>query len=169
MKTKLLFLCSLSVLLFNALAAEPPALEKPNPGHFLAGEWNLDLYGTGTIANESRSADDLSFGGGLGANYWITRGLGFGLVGEADGFQHSVFDRSLGRVLVRAPLWDRIAPYGYAEGGYDFERQNAIAGAGGGLEFRLTKGWGLFGEAGLGITGEGQGSMKGKVGVRLIW
>jgi hypothetical protein len=145
----------------------------PAPSHFLAGEWNLDLYGTARLANESRSKDDLVFGGGLGANYWITRGFGFGVRGETDnlvgGFEHSVFDRALGRVLVRAPLWDRIAPYGYVEGGYQFERNRWVAGTGGGLDFRLAKGWGLFGEAGLQVDPEGHGSMRANTGVRLCW
>ena len=148
-------------------------LHAAEPTHFLAGEWNLDLYSVGTLANESRSKDDLVFGGGIGANYWITRGFGLGVVGETDnlfsGFEHSVFDRALGRVLVRAPLWDRIAPYGYAEGGYQFERNRWVAGTGGGLDFRLAKGWGLFGEAGLQVDPDGHGSMKGKLGVRLCF
>ena len=141
--------------------------------HFNAKEWNLDLYAVGQIRNDSRDAHDTVLGGGLGMNYWITRGFGLGLSGETDnlpkGFEHSVFDRALGRVLVRAPLWDRIAPYGYCEGGYAFERNRWIAGAGGGLDFRLVKNWALFGEAGLQVTGEGEGGMKGKAGVRLCF
>lgn len=162
-----------SIALVARTSAAEPEVVKLSAEHFLAGEWNLDLYGTGTLANESRSKDDLVFGGGLGLNYWITRGFGLGLKGETDnlvhGFEHSVFDRAIGRASVRAPLWDRVAPYGYCEGGYDFERNNCIAGAGGGLDFRLAKGWALFGEAGLQVTGEGKGSMKGELGVRLCW
>lgn len=167
------------LLAFAFLAGQCQAADKGadviklSPEHFLAGEWNLDLYGTGALANESRSKDDLVFGGGLGASYWITRGFGLGAKVETDnlvgGFEHSVFDRALGRVQVRAPLWDRVAPYGFVEGGYQFERNEWIAGTGGGLDFRLAKGWALFGEAGLQVTPEGHGSMKGVAGVRLLW
>lgn len=170
MKLILAITAALALAYIKTHAAEAAA---PAPQHFLAGEWNLDLYGTGTLANESRSKDDLVFGGGLGLNYWITRGFGFGLKGETDnlwgGFEHSFFDRALGRVLVRAPLWDRIAPYGYVEGGYAFERNGWVAGTGGGLDFRLAKGWALFGEAGLQVDPDGHGAMKGEFGVRLCW
>ncbi len=169
MKLILAITAALALAYLKTHAAEAP----PAPTHFLAGEWNLDLYGTGTLANESRSKDDLVFGGGLGLNYWITRGLGFGIKGESDnlpqGFEHSVFDRALGRVLVRAPLWDRVAPYGYVEGGYQFERNGWVAGTGGGLDFRLAKGWALFGEAGLQVDPDGHGAMKGNLGVRVCW
>ena len=170
---RLLNRLALCIALTFATLAALPLCAADEPQVFLAGEWNLDLYGTGNLANESRSKDDVVFGGGVGLNYWITRGFGLGLKGETDnlvgGFEHSVFDRALGRVLVRAPLWDRIAPYGYAEGGYAFERNRFIAGTGAGLDFRLAKGWALFGEAGLQVTAKGAGSMKGEAGVRLCW
>lgn len=152
-----------------AEAGTPNTDLKVEPKHFLAGEWNLDLYGTASIANESRSTTDLHLGGGAGVSYWVTRGFGFGLRGDAEGWQHSVFDRGVGRVMVRAPLWDRVAPYGYAEGGYHFERERWLAGCGGGLELRLAKGWGLFAEAGLETTTRGEAAGRGSAGVRLTW
>lgn len=138
---------------------------------FPAGEFNLELGGTATIRNESRSKDDLNFGGSIGANYWFTRGLGLGIRAEAEDTAHSVVDRTLARASVRAPLWNTVAPYGYIEGGFDWEVDRWLAGAGGGLEWRpgpVLKGrLGLFAEAGLQVTTKGEGSMRGAVGIRL--
>lgn len=134
---------------------------------FRSGEFNLDLYGVGTIGNEKRTPEDVNLGGGIGATYWITRGFGLGVRGESEDTHHSVVDRGILRLSVRAPIWDRVAPYGYLDGAFDFERDGWHAGAGGGLDFRLVKGWGLFGEAGLQVDTKGEGQMRGAAGVRL--
>lgn len=138
---------------------------------FKAGEFNLELGGTATLRNESRNKDDLNFGAALGANYWFTRGFGFGLRGESEDTHHSFVDRAIARFSVRAPLWDTVAPYGYLEGGFDFEVDRWLAGAGGGLEWRpgpITKGRvGFFAEAGLQVDPRGAGSMRGAAGIRF--
>ena len=161
----------LTLTMAVAMVASAADNTDPKPMQFLAGEFNLDLYGTANIRNESRSKDDLHFGAGLGANYWITRGLGIGLRGESEDTHHSFVDRALARVSVRAPLWDTVAPYGYGEGGYDTERHNGVFGAGGGLEWRpgpvLNGRLGLYVEAGLQVDHHGNGSMRGAAGIRL--
>lgn len=138
---------------------------------FKAGEFNLELGGTAAIRNESRSKDDLNFGGAIGANYWLTRGFGFGLRAESEDTAHSLVDRAILRLAVRAPLWNTVAPYGFLEGGFDFEVDRWLAGAGGGLEWRpgpVLKGRvGLFAEAGLQVDPKGNGSMRGAAGIRL--
>lgn len=167
MKTLLAFL-SLSA----SLVAAPvePAKAPAVPERFFNGkEFSLDLYGTGSLSNSDRDADNIRFGAGIGANYFFTRGLGFGVRGETDNAGHSFVDRAKGRALFRAPLWDRIAPYGYVEGGYDFERDDWGAGAGGGLEWRFTRNFGVFGEAGLEVDTEGGGRMRGNAGLRLTF
>lgn len=164
MKPLLAFLVlALSTALHAAPAAIPEKL-------FNGKEFSLDLYGTASLSNADRDPDHVRFGAGVGANYFFTRGLGFGLRGETDNAGHDFVDRAKGRVLFRAPLWDRIAPYGFVEGGFDFERDDWSAGAGGGLEFRFTRNIGVFGEAGLEMdTEDGAGRMRGNAGLRITF
>lgn len=166
MKTTIrtILLAAVALLIINTVRADGETGKR-----FQSHEWNLDLYGTGQIANESRSKDDVALGGGVGLTYWVTRGLGFGLRGESTDLVHSAVDTGIGRVIVRAPLWDSVAPYGYASGGFDFERDQWSAGAGGGLDFRFFSGWSFFVEAGLDVTTRGEGSGKGAVGLRLLF
>lgn len=149
------------------------ALVVPNPavpdGFFNAKEFSLDLYGTGSLSNADRDSDNIRFGAGLGANYFFTRGLGIGLRGESDNTGHSFVDRVKARALFRAPLWDRLAPYGFVEGGFNFERDDWGAGAGGGLEYRFGPRLGVFAEAGLEVDTGGSGLMRGTAGLRLTF
>lgn len=143
------------------------ASEAPPEQLFRADELSISLYGTGAIGTADRVKEVVSVGTGLGADYYVTRGFGFGLRAEASDFTHSVVDRSSGRVLVRAPLWDRVAPYGYAEGGFDFERDHVFAGCGGGIEFRLNKNVGTFAELGLETTTRGEATGRAAAGIRF--
>lgn len=169
MKIALLSLV-LSVPLFAAPIADraplPVAVEEK---FFNAKEFSLDLYGTASQCNADRNPHNVIFGAGGAANYFVTRGLGFGVRAESDNAGHSFFDRVSGRILLRAPLWDRIAPYGYLDGGFDFENDIWGAGAGGGLEYRFTRHLGIFGEAGLGVDTEGAGRMRGTAGLRIVF
>lgn len=167
MKTILLTLMAAAI---TASAADN-IVPSPSAELFKAGEFNLELGGTATIRNEARSKDDVNIGGSIGANYWITRGFGLGIRGEAEDTAHSLFDRAIVRVSVRAPLWDTVAPYGYLDGGYGFEVNRWQAGAGGGLEWRphaVLKGRiGLYAEAGLNVDPKGNGWMRGGAGIRF--
>ena len=142
-------------------------VDEKAPGHFNAGDFDLSLYGKGSIDIRSRSKQDLDYGGGLGGTYWLTRGLGIGGLAELGDFNHSVIDHAAGRITVRAPLWDTVAPYGFADGGYDFERERWLVEAGGGGELRFAQGWGIFLEAGLGTSTRGEAYGVARAGVRL--
>ena len=138
---------------------------------FNAKEFSLSLYGTAAINAGARVKEAVSVGTGLGADYFITRGFGVGVRSELSGFTHSVVDRSSARLIARAPLWDTVAPYGYAEGGFDFERNRLFAGSGGGIEWRLKslikRDVCVFGEAGLETTTRGDATGRCAAGVRL--
>lgn len=161
---KTILIAAFALLTINLHAADIEFSKK-----FQSNEWNLDAYGTGQIANESRSKDDLSLGAGVGLTYWVTRGFGFGFRGESTDLVHSAVDTGIGRLSARAPLWDTVAPYGYVDGGFNFEHNQWQAGAGGGLDFRFFNGWSFFAEAGLDVTTRGAGSGKGAVGLRLLF
>jgi len=134
---------------------------------FRAEEFSLSLYGTGAIATEARAKEAISVGTGIGADYFLTRGFGIGARAELSDFSHSVIDRTSGRLTARAPLWDAVAPYGYVEGGFDFERDRIFAGAGGGVEWRINKHVGTFAELGLETTTRGEATGRAAAGIRL--
>ena len=155
-------------LSLNCLSAPVPApVAKVAESNYRAGEFNLDLYGFGTLKNEQRDKDDVKTGVGLGATYFITRGLGFGFRADSENAHHSFVDLLQARATFRAPLWDRVAPYGYVEGGYHFERDDWQAGSGGGLEYRFFRNVGVYAEAGLSVDMDGLGRMRGVAGLRL--
>lgn len=165
----------LAVLIISVSTALHAAAPKPEPlplvpgSFFAAKEFSLDLYGTGSLSNADRDADNIRFGAGVGVNYFFTRGLGIGLRAESDNTGHSFVDRVKARGIFRAPLWDRLAPYGFVEGGFDFERDDWGAGAGGGLEYKFGPRLGVFAEAGLEVDTGGSGLMRGTAGLRLTF
>lgn len=138
---------------------------------FRAGEFSLSLYGTAAINTGARVKEAVSVGTGIGGDYFITRGFGVGIRSELSGFTHSVVDRSSARLIARAPIWDAVAPYGYTEGGFDFERNRVVVGAGGGIEWRLKnlvhRDVAVFGEAGLETTTRGEAVGRCAAGVRI--
>ena len=134
---------------------------------FRAEEFSLSLYGTGAIATDARAKEAVSVGTGIGADYFFTKGFGIGARAELSDFSHSVIDRTSGRLIARAPLWDAVAPYGYVEGGFNFEQDRLFAGAGGGVEWRINKHVGTFAELGLETTTRGEATGRAAAGIRL--
>lgn len=134
---------------------------------FRAEEFSLSLYGTGAIATEAREKEAISVGTGIGADYFITKGFGIGARADLSDFSHSVIDRTSGRLTARAPLWDAVAPYGYVDGGFDFERDRWLAGTGGGIEARFNKRVGAFAELGLEVNTRGKATGRAAAGVRI--
>src|SRR5207247_1334735 len=90
------------------------------------------------------------FGGGLGVNYFFSRYFGIGVSGNLrDGDANGIWNVD-GSLIARYPLelgTVCIAPYILAGGG--FEADGSTVGtwhAGGGLEWRATPTFGIFGE-----------------------
>lgn len=142
-------------------AAPPPA--QPN---FRAG-LSLDTFAAATAKDLTGEVD---YGGGIGANYFFTRGFGAGGRIIAWDTTDRFVDEIDARLIARAPLWDRVAPYGYVEGTYNirhgrFSDGDWGAGAGGGLEVALSPHLALKGEAGLRVETSGRGSFVGTAGV----
>lgn len=151
---------AIAMLIAKKVHAEEPAA-------FNANEFSLSLYGTGAIATEARAKEAISVGTGIGADYFLTKGFGIGARAELSDFSHSVIDRTSGRLTARAPLWDAVAPYGYVEGGFNFEQDRLFAGAGGGVEWRINKHVGTFAELGLETTTRGAATGRAVWGIRL--
>lgn len=114
--------------------------------NFSAGEFSVDAFGTLVRPGLTGAP---RWGVGVGANYFITRGFGFGASGVGYNTVESFVDEVDARLIFRAPLWDRVAPYGFVFGVYSPENDCAGAGAGGGLEIKFTKMFGAFIETGV--------------------
>lgn len=166
----LLLLSSLCLSAADAPAPKPAPKEplfKVQEDYYHAGQFALDLYGTAAIKNEQRDPNNVRLGAGLGATYFVTRGLGIGLRAESENTGHSTVDLLMARGTLRVPISSTIAPYGFLQGGFRFERDDWEAGAGGGLEIKFHPNAGVFGEAGLQVDEKGNGRMIGAAGIRL--
>lgn len=131
---------------------------------FSAKQLELKAYGTARIADINGETD---FGIGWGTDYFITKNLGIGLYVEQDNTSEEWVDRNVGRLTFRAPLWDRVSPYGYAQGIRDWEEHDWGAGAGAGLELRLSKHFSVFGEGGPNIMIDGDDNIQFNAGLKL--
>lgn len=155
------------VILLAALISAGYSQAAVKESYFRSGEFNLDTYGTMSLKNEQRDDKDVRFGLGVGGTYFVTKNIGLGFRAESESAAHSLVDLALGRVTLRVPLSSSLAPYGFVQGGFLFERDEWQGGAGGGLEYRFNKYFSVFGEAALNVDLDGAGKMNSAVGVRL--
>lgn len=155
MKTITSALLALSVL--SLAAAEPPKPVAPvNPLVFRTGELQLDMNGTAT----GHTFDNVSYGGGVGVNYYPWRNLGFGADLQTEDTASAFIDRIGISSVLRFPIESlKLAPE--IRGGYQFDFEHGDThGKGGdiitrnghelyvgaGAEFRITKTWGIGAE-----------------------
>src|SRR5258706_6007447 len=106
--------------------------------YFPAHEPTLDIFGT--------VRDNWHLGVGVGANYFFTQWLGAGVETRVEEFDWP--NQINASVLARYPIekW-RLAPYIYGGGGRQFhDGSQWLAHIGGGLDYRLTRCAGLFGD-----------------------
>lgn len=131
-------------------------------------EWTVDLFGTYafTESTNEQILGDHAFGGGLAVNYFFTRNWGLGLEGQAlknqAGRGSDVTGSAALNLFYRAPIGDSPwAPYVYVGGGAifnandgnvkslvrgddDAEEALLTGHAGIGVEYRVTRNFGLF-------------------------
>jgi hypothetical protein len=108
---------------------------------FKANEVNLLVFG------DYVDRQDDEWGGGLGINYFFSRYIGLGASSHVENFSGSAIDNVAGEVYLRMPLGRvPVAPYGVGTGGYSFDYERWFYGGGGGLEWRLSKEVGIFGD-----------------------
>lgn len=127
--------------------------EVNNLGLYRAQEVSLDLFGTGSINEQTfnhLSGDRLQHNGQLGAgagvNYFFTRFIGLSGEAFAENTQHNFIDSASLNLVGRLPLGESgVAPYIFGGAGHQFDQvdQN-IANAGAGIEFRFHHNWGVF-------------------------
>jgi len=133
--------------------AQPAASETRSDRVFHAQELSVDLFGTISAGQETldnisgnRISQDGRLGAGAGANYFFTRHVGFGADAYTENTASSFVDNVSGNLIARLPL-DKVhlAPYIYGGAGRQFDPNITWFGqAGGGLDIRVTRSWGLF-------------------------
>jgi hypothetical protein len=136
-------LMALSVIM-GALAAQASVQAE---GVFQPGP-DVDLFGT--YASRDRFGSDVDKGGGgVGVDYFFTRYLGIGADTYVEEWKAPY--RVNGSAIIRLPLQGNmagLAPYGFGGGGREFKYVPQYSWhAGGGVEFKFNRQWGIFGDA----------------------
>lgn len=106
------------------------------------GEFILGLFAGGAIVDDTIQGYDDSFAGGVELLYAVTRNVVIGA--EYYAFSSEPAHAYNGVLQLRFPI-DCFAPYVFGTvGGLTDGNNNFALGGGGGLEYRVTKGIGLF-------------------------
>src|SRR5580692_5981892 len=110
--------------------------------------FGVDALGTHTIdhLSESRVRHDSRLGAGLGVNYFLLRYVGIGADAWSLNTAHNFVDNVSGSLILRLPFEPLgLAPYAFGGGGHQFDPSIAsFVHAGGGLEWRFARHFGVF-------------------------
>jgi hypothetical protein len=112
------------------------------------------------------------FGGGLGVNYFFTRNIGIGVSGSLrDGDFSGIWNVDVD-LIARFPIEGSvcIAPYILAGGG--IETNGTTVGTwnvGGGLEWRATPSFGIYGEGRYTWAAADEDSAQARLGLRFVF
>lgn len=110
-------------------------------------ELQLDVFASYT-ANQGGGYSD-GFGGGIAVNYFFHRMIGIGVDGNVyDGDVNGVWDTTA-RLIIRFPIEGSVCLAPYIFGGGGAQTNGELTGSlhlGGGLEWRATHTFGVFGE-----------------------
>lgn len=173
MKRILLSLAACLSLAASASAGHQVASSKeyknPVPPCFQDQELQLDVFGLYGWTTQGNHDD--GFGGGLGVNYFFTRNIGVGVDGSLRDADSALWTASVS-LIARFPIESDslcLAPYVLVGGGV--QTNGSIDGefhAGGGLEFRLPAGIGLFTEGRYFWAGHND-QVQARVGLRIVF
>ncbi len=166
---------------------------------YRAGEWQIDLFGAYafTDSDNRRLIGDDVFGGGLGINYFFTRNFGIGAEGSLFDTEGDVLGTANVNLVLRFPIGQSgLAPYIFGGGGFVFNADDLdsddfsdardrldddedarstddvifIGHAGGGLEYRFTPSFSVFGDARYTWTESDHGDFgQARAGVRFAF
>jgi hypothetical protein len=122
------------------------------PEKFTANEFSTDIFASFTAAQTKigelfeTDIGDGKWGGGLGANYFLTREIGIGIDANAPDNRGHFVDLISGSLIARLPFESTgLAPYVFGGGGRLTEPRWEWTGhAGLGLEFRINPVTGIF-------------------------
>jgi hypothetical protein len=150
----------------------------PEQDLFRAGEVQVDAFVAGAAGKYNNHNNAGALGGGLGLSYFITKyfGIGFdnslgGTIGN-NGVTGGVVDALQGQLIGRLPIESlHLAPYAMVGGGafWGGNRGQGNGNVGGGLEYRINRGLGLFGDYRWLYGNNGLSENLFRAGVRFIF
>jgi hypothetical protein len=126
----------------------------PQEDLFRAGEFQVDAAFVGAAGKFNGRNNVGALGGGLGLNYFITKYFGVGIDDSLGGTvggngASGAIDNLQGNLIGRLPIESlHLAPYALVGGGatWGSNRGQGNGNVGGGLEYRINRGLGLFGD-----------------------
>ncbi len=157
-------------------------------------EFQLDVFGSYRDAVRRSQYSD-GFGGGLAATYFFTRYFGIGIEGDVYNGGHDKVSSSKSRNLRNSDVWRAsrdgavwnlggrflarfplevggvcIAPYAFAGGGVQVDGgASGTLLAGGGLEWRATPAFAVFGEGRYTWAADESNAGQVRTGVRFVF
>ena len=133
-------------------------------------EFQIDVFGS-YVDTQGGGASD-GFGGGVGVNYFFQRYLGLGVDGNVSSAANGLWTISaslIGRYPVELGTVC-LAPYILGGGGVQTDGTTAgTFHAGGGLEWRATPAFGVYGEGRYTWAGSDDDNVRISVGVRFVF
>jgi hypothetical protein len=144
----------------------------PQQDLFRAGEVQLDVFAAGAAGNYQGGSVN-GFGGGLGLSYFFTKYFGLGIdntLTSLNGNGH-VYNSTQADIIARYPIesW-HLAPYALVGGGATWGTQSQGNGnVGGGLEYRINRGIGLFADSRYIYGNNGLNETLTRAGLRFIF
>ena len=177
MKLKNIMMASVLALSSTMVAQAAQQFGGPQPERFRAQEFSADLFGSVSVGQEtindfdsSRIRHDGRLGMGIGVNYFVSRNLGVGVDAYTENAGHSFVDNVAGSIIYRFPFEIGLAPYVYGGGGHQFDfNEQWFAHAGGGLEWRFHRNWGIFLDARYVFTDGTRNFGVGRLGMRYAF
>jgi hypothetical protein len=139
-----------------------------------ACEFSVDAFGVGILDEYNLTHGELAeknfrWGGGAGANFFLTRYIGIGGDFYSRSWKGSFVDTTTGNLIVRIPIeLIGIAPYVFGGAGYQFQGVDQIVADGGaGIEFRPVRHFGIFVDARYVAAAKTANFGFGRAGIRL--
>ena len=149
----------------------------PQEDLFRAGEVQVDAAVVGAAGKYANRNNVGALGGGLGLSYFLTKYIGIGIDNSLGGTvggngTSGVLDNLQGQIIGRYPIesW-HLAPYAMVGGGATWANAGSQGNGnvGGGLEYRINRGLGLFGDYRWLYGNNGLSENLFRAGVRFIF
>jgi len=178
MKIRTLLLSLATGFTFSSIAIGGQPVSYPNDASssLFGPETSLDVFAS--YLKSDQEGVSKSWGGGLGVSHFFTNH--FGIAGSASWVEpdnSDVWGNYIADGIIRVPIESlRMAPYALAGLGgiYGDSELNFVGRVGAGIDFRITKNFGVFGdwlyhfpEGSTGIAGENYATTR--IGLKIVF
>lgn len=130
---------------------------------FNRGEWEVSPF----LTYVDKTGDN--WGVGATAMYFVTRNVGVGGTTYWTDFGGRFFDNAAGEAQLRLPLFKRLAPYGVASLGYQFDSKEWFETLGAGADFRAFKRLSAFADIQWRFANETRDGIFLRLGARITF